>query len=150
VVETADFRKLHDRPGGRTRDRPEVEGVFVEREVGTGPMGAPEVGGQHASQMACAENDDMVEALAPHRADELLGALPAQGEVLEGELAMAADEEEAETTQVEDESDHRAGIVAGWGPANQSRAGRTRFWRRTAARQTRHGGGDRSTSGIPA
>jgi len=37
--------------------------------------------------------------------------LLAQGEVLEGELAVAAAEEREEPKQVEQESDHRAEIV---------------------------------------
>jgi hypothetical protein len=41
------------------------------------------------------------------------GELLAQGEVLEGELAVAADEEGEEPEQLEQESDHRAAIVAG-------------------------------------
>jgi hypothetical protein len=41
------------------------------------------------------------------------GELLAQGEVLEGELAVAAAEEGEETKQVEQESDHRTGIVSG-------------------------------------
>jgi len=36
-----------------------------------------------------------------------------QGEVLQGELAVAAAEEREEAKQVEQEGDHRAGIVAG-------------------------------------
>jgi len=57
----------------RGRDEPEVGGVRVEREVGARPVRVPEVRGQDASQVVLAENDDMIEALAPHRADEPLG-----------------------------------------------------------------------------
>jgi len=58
--------------------------------------------------------------------------LLAQGQVLEGELAMAAEEEGEEPKQVEQESDHRAEIVAGSEPTDQP-LGRTRFWRRTTS-----------------
>jgi hypothetical protein len=59
------------------------------------------------------------------------GELLAQGQVLEGELAMAAEEEREEPEQVEQKSDHRAEIVAGSEPTDQPLAGRTRYWRRT-------------------
>jgi hypothetical protein len=55
------------------------------------------------------------------------GELLAQGEVLEGELAMPAEEEGEEPKQVEKESDHRAGIVSGSGPTDQSLGGGRRF-----------------------
>jgi len=44
---------------------PEVGSVLVEREVGAGPMVVGEVAGRNASQMALAENDDMIEACSP-------------------------------------------------------------------------------------
>jgi hypothetical protein len=47
----------------------------------------------------------------------------AQGEVLEGEMAAAIEEEGEEPKQVEQESDHRAEIVAGLEPTDQSLAG---------------------------
>jgi hypothetical protein len=59
--------------------------------------------------------------------------LLAQGQVLKGELAMAAEEEREEPEQVEQKSDHRAEIVAGSEPTDQPLAGRTRYWRRTAS-----------------
>jgi hypothetical protein len=50
-----------------------------------------------------------------------------QGQVLEGELAVAAEEEREEPKQVEQKSDHRAEIVAGSEPTDQLLAGRRRF-----------------------
>jgi hypothetical protein len=47
----------------------------------------------------------------------------AKGEVLEGEMAAAIEEEGEEPKQVEQESDHRAEIVAGLEPTDQSLAG---------------------------
>jgi hypothetical protein len=41
------------------------------------------------------------------------GELLAQGEVLQGELTMAAEKKGEETEHVEQGGDHRAGIVAG-------------------------------------
>jgi hypothetical protein len=43
----------------------------------------------------------------------------AQGQVLDGELAVAADEEGEEPKQVEQESDHRAEIVNESRPTDQ-------------------------------
>ena len=42
-----------------------------------------------------------------------------QGEVFEGELAVAAEQEGEESKQVEQEKDHRAGIVSGSEPTDQ-------------------------------
>ena len=65
------------------------------------------------------------------------GELLAQGQVLEGELAVAAEEEREEPKQVEQERDHRAEIVAGSEPTDQPLARRPRFWRRTRCRKRR-------------
>src|SRR5262245_2173793 len=73
MVQAAGFRKLYDPARGGELDRPEVWSVLVKREMGTRSMVVHEVAGQNASQMPLAENDDMVQALASHRADELLG-----------------------------------------------------------------------------
>jgi hypothetical protein len=70
--------------------------------------------------------------LGPGHRSLIDGELFAQGQVLEGELAMAAKEEGEEPKQVEQERDHRAGIVSGSMLRDQSLAGRTEFWRRTA------------------
>jgi hypothetical protein len=56
----------------------------------------------------------------------------AQGEVFEGELAVAADEDGQEPKQVEQEGDYRAEIVAGSEPTDQSLGCRTGSWRGTA------------------
>ncbi len=59
------------------------------------------------------------------------GPLLPQGEVLEGELAVAAAQEREESEQMEQEDDHRARIVSGSEPTDQPLAHRTEFWRRT-------------------
>ena len=56
------------------------------------------------------------------------GELLVQGEVFEGELAMAAEEEGEESKEVEQESGHRAEIVAGSEPTDQLLGGLTGFW----------------------
>jgi hypothetical protein len=49
----------------------------------------------------------------PGRRSPVDGELLVQGQVLEGELAVATDEEGEEPKQVEQERDHRAGILSG-------------------------------------
>jgi len=49
----------------------------------------------------------------PGRRSRVHGELVVQGEVLQGEMAVAAAEEREESKQVEQEGDHRAGIVSG-------------------------------------
>jgi hypothetical protein len=62
------------------------------------------------------------------------GDLVIQGEVLEGELAVAAAEKGEDPKQAQKESDHRAWIVAGSQPTDQPFTGRPRFCRRTGWR----------------
>jgi hypothetical protein len=70
--------------------------------------------------------------LRPVRRPLVDGQLLPQGEVLEGELAVAAEDEGEESEQMEQESDHRAEILSGSAPTDQ-RLGRRRIWRRTGA-----------------
>jgi hypothetical protein len=63
--------------------------------------------------------------LRPGHRSPVHGKLLAKGEVLQGELAVAAEEEGHETEQVEQEGDHRAGILSGSGrQINHLRSGR--------------------------
>ena len=55
------------------------------------------------------------------------GQLLPQGEVFEGEVAVAAAQDREEPEHVEQEGDHRAGFSPDQGPLG----GRTAFWRRT-------------------
>ena len=59
------------------------------------------------------------------------GELLTQGEVLQGELAVAAAEEREESNQVEHEGDHQARILSGSELIDQPLAHRMEFWRRT-------------------
>src|SRR5918995_433220 len=70
MVQAADFEKLHDLPCRGELDRPEAEGVLVEREVGTRLMVVGEVSGRDAAEMSLAEDEHVVQTLAPDRADE--------------------------------------------------------------------------------
>jgi hypothetical protein len=70
VVQSADFGKLHDVARHGELDRPEVGCVLVEREVGTRLMVISEIAGQNAVEVLLAEDDNVIQALAPDRADE--------------------------------------------------------------------------------
>ena len=60
--------------------------------------------------------------LGPRLRPPVHGELVAQGQVLEGELAMAAAEEREKSKQVEQEDDHRAEILSGSAPTDQQLA----------------------------
>jgi hypothetical protein len=77
MVQPADFGKLHDVPGRGELDRPEVGCVLVEREVCARLMVVSEMAGRDA-EVSLAENEYVIQALAPDRADEPLreGILP--------------------------------------------------------------------------
>ena len=70
VVQSADFGMLHDVARNGELDRPEVGCVLVEREVGTRLMVISEIAGQNAVEVSLAEDDNVIQALAPDRADE--------------------------------------------------------------------------------
>jgi len=78
MVQATDFGNRDDRAEVRRLDSPSVGCVLVEREVSASPMIVREVCGQDASQMPLAKDDDMLQALASHRANESLreGILP--------------------------------------------------------------------------
>src|SRR5919106_5543299 len=73
VVQAADFGKLQDLSRRRRLDGPEVWGVLVEREVGSGLMVVGEIAGQDAAEVSLAEDEHVIQALASDRADEPLG-----------------------------------------------------------------------------
>lgn len=72
MVEPADLQDLDDVTGRRRGDRPCVGSVLVEREVRSRPVIVREVMGEDTAQVPFAEDKDMIEALAPHRADQPL------------------------------------------------------------------------------
>ena len=67
MVQAANFRKLHDPPGLRRFDEPEVRCILVEREMRASPVIVGEVAGQDAAQVAFAENQNVIQTLAPDR-----------------------------------------------------------------------------------
>ena len=85
VVQAADFCDLHDLADGGKLDRPEVRCVLVEREVGARLMVIGEVTGQDSAQVSFAQDENMVEALAPDRADQALRERVLPGAVRRGE-----------------------------------------------------------------
>src|SRR5262245_12771816 len=72
MMQVTDFGNRDDRTERWLVDQPSVGCILVEREMSAGPVIVREVRGEDASQVPLAENDDMVQALAPHRTDEAL------------------------------------------------------------------------------
>jgi hypothetical protein len=72
MVQPADFGTLHDLPRCGELDRPEVGRVLVECEVCARLMVVSEIAGQDAVEVSLAENEHVIQALAPDRADEPL------------------------------------------------------------------------------
>jgi hypothetical protein len=72
MVQAADFGKLHDLARLGELDRPDIWSVLVEREMGTCLMVVAEVAGQDATEVSVAEDEHVIQALAPDRADEPL------------------------------------------------------------------------------
>jgi hypothetical protein len=69
VVQAADFGKLDDLSCDGKLDRPEVGRVLVQREVSTRPVVVGEVLGQDAAEVSLAEDEHVIQALAPDRAE---------------------------------------------------------------------------------
>src|SRR5712691_2624492 len=70
MVQTTDFGNLHDRAYLRPRNGPDVRCILVEREVSSGAVIIREVACPDAAQVPLAQHEDMVQTLAPDRADE--------------------------------------------------------------------------------
>ena len=72
MVQAADFGKLHDLPRRGELDRPEVGCVLIEREVCARLVVVGEIAGQDAVEVSLAENEHVIQTLAPGRADNPL------------------------------------------------------------------------------
>ena len=70
MMKATDFGNLHDRADLRSVDRAPVWRILLEREVSSSAVVIREVAGQDAAEVSLAEHEDMVETLAPYRADE--------------------------------------------------------------------------------
>ncbi len=73
MMQATDFWNLDDHAELRPLDGPSVGCVFVEREMRSRTVVVREVAGQNAAQMALAEDEDVVQTLAPDGADDALG-----------------------------------------------------------------------------
>jgi hypothetical protein len=70
MMKTADFGNLHDHAHLRSLDWPPIWRILLEREVSSRRVIVREVARQEPAQMAFAQDEDVIEALAPDRADE--------------------------------------------------------------------------------
>jgi len=70
MVEATDFAERHDPAGRRSLDAPPVGRVLLQREMGSSAVIVREVRGQDATQVAFAQPEDMLKALAADRANE--------------------------------------------------------------------------------
>jgi len=78
MMQATDFGNLDNRAELRWLDWPSVGCIFVERKVSSHPVIVREVASQGAAQVPFAEDEDVIQTLAPDRADEPLreGVLP--------------------------------------------------------------------------
>src|SRR2546427_2140829 len=78
MVEATDFANRDDLAEFRPLNWAAVGRILVEREVSTGLVVVREVAGEGAAQVRCAEDEDVIQTLAPGGADEPLreGILP--------------------------------------------------------------------------
>src|SRR2546430_1145164 len=72
-MQATDFGNLHDPARVGELDGPDVRRILVEREMRVSPVIVGEVAGQDAAQVAFAENQNVIQTLAPDRTDEALG-----------------------------------------------------------------------------
>src|SRR5437867_11103735 len=67
VIQATDFGNLHDPARLGELDGPELRRILVEREMRASPVIVGEVAGQDAASVACAENQNVIQTLAPDR-----------------------------------------------------------------------------------
>jgi hypothetical protein len=115
----ADRRTAQSRPVGKLRPvlaeatpLPPQDGVGRHDDQGLPPAGPDS--GQPDPQDAIRRAQS-----GPRRYSFVNGKLLTQDEVLQGQLTVAAAKEGQETEQVEEEGNHRAGIVSGSEPRDQ-------------------------------
>src|SRR2546425_10458261 len=73
VSQATDFGNPPDPTRLGELDGPDVRRILVEREMRASPMIVGEVAGQDAAQVVFAENQNVIQTLAPDRADEPRG-----------------------------------------------------------------------------
>ena len=81
MMKTPDFGNLHDRTHLRPLDGPPIRRILLEREVSSRPVIVGDVARQDATQVAFVQDEDVIQTLAPDRADEPFreGVLPRAG-----------------------------------------------------------------------
>lgn len=86
MVQATDFGNLHDLSALAPLDRPPIRRIFLEGKVRSCAVIVREVGSQQAAQVPFAQDEDVIETLAPDRADEPFreGVLPARLRELDG------------------------------------------------------------------
>ena len=72
MMEATDFANGHHRAGSRHLDGPHVRRILVEREMRSCAVIVRKVRSQDATQMQLVQNENMIQTLAPHRADQPL------------------------------------------------------------------------------
>ena len=78
MVEATDFPNRDDSAEFRPLNSPAVARILVEREVSPRPVVVREVASQGTAQVSFAKDEDVIQTLAPDRADKPLreGILP--------------------------------------------------------------------------
>src|SRR5262249_33222880 len=72
VMQATNFGNRNDGAEFRRFNRPSIGGILVEREVSASPVIVREIRREETSQVPLAEDDDVIQALTPDRADESL------------------------------------------------------------------------------
>ncbi len=67
-MQATNFGNFHDPARLGELDGPDVRRILVEREMRASPVIVGEVAGQNAPQVALAENQNVIQTLAPNRA----------------------------------------------------------------------------------
>jgi hypothetical protein len=83
-VQATDFGDLYDPSRVGELDWPGVRRILVEREVRAILMIILEVAGQNATQVRVAEDENVIQTLAPNRTDRALGERILPGAVRRG------------------------------------------------------------------
>jgi hypothetical protein len=73
MMQATDFADRDDLAELRRLDRPHVRRILGQGEVGPGAVVVLEVSGEEVSQMALAQDEDVVETLTADRADQAFG-----------------------------------------------------------------------------
>ena len=73
MMQATDFADWHDLAQLRRLDRPQIRCILREGKVGPGAVVISEITSQDVTQVALAQDDDVVETVAPDRVDQAFG-----------------------------------------------------------------------------